>query len=245
MFKKFGEMNNPNQAVKVQATEKVVGTLYYRVGKNETEANFLDWFRSWKDYKITEFEAKYREALREIERIEYNMEKQLPDVENRPLLLVSKDYRVPTSEEIALLVAEKDELKRKYLERYFFGMMAMSQAMINAAVKTQNENKKKQRDEIISKDGDARKTMISTIFGTVLTDMSIDSRQHVISWKRATPTDPLTNPKAALTADDIEEAYNKQDWLFVFEATMATHLQVDAVVMKLQCSKDKKSNLRS
>ncbi len=61
-------------------------------------------------------------------------------------------------------MAEKDELKRKYLERYFFGMMAMSQAMINAAVKTQNENKKKQRDEIISKDGDARKTMISTIF---------------------------------------------------------------------------------
>ena len=45
MFQSFGKKNKQTQAVKPQATEKVVGTLYYRVGKNGTETNFLDWFR--------------------------------------------------------------------------------------------------------------------------------------------------------------------------------------------------------
>jgi hypothetical protein len=62
-----------------------------------------------------------------------------------------------------------------------------------------------------------------------LADMSVDSRQRVLKWKRAIPTDP-TDPLAHLIADNMEDAYEKQDWLFVFEAAMATHLQVDAAV---------------
>jgi hypothetical protein len=45
--------------VKAQAIEKVAGTLYYQVRKNGTETNSLDWFRSWKDYNITEFGAEF------------------------------------------------------------------------------------------------------------------------------------------------------------------------------------------
>ena len=61
--------------------------------------------------------------------------------------------------------------------------------------------------------------------------MSIDLRQRTITWKRVHQTDP-TDPLKALIADNMEEAYDMQDWLFVFEAAMATHLQVDAVVDK-------------
>ena len=54
MFKAYGDKNRAKQAVKPQGNNHT-GVLYYRVGKNGTETNFLQWFRSWKDYKITEF----------------------------------------------------------------------------------------------------------------------------------------------------------------------------------------------
>ena len=90
MFQSFGKKNKQTQAVKPQATEKVVGTLYYRVGKNGTETNFLDWFRSWKDYKITEYAAEYRETLREFKRKDYDMDKELASLTNEPVLPISK-----------------------------------------------------------------------------------------------------------------------------------------------------------
>ena len=110
-----------------------------------------------------------------------------------------------------------------------FSQWATNQAQLNADIKTRNENKKKQRDEIISRGGDARKTMISRRIGRALSDMSLDSRQRIITWKRVHQIDP-TDPLKGLIADNMEEAYDKQDWLFVFKAAMATHLQVDAAV---------------
>ena len=177
MFQSFGKKNKQTQAVKPQATEKVVGTLYYRVGKNGTETNFLDWFRSWKDYKITEYAAEYRETLREFKRKDYDMDKELASLTNEPVLPISKDYWVPSATEIALLAAEPSDVRRGYLERQLSSTWATIQAQNNADIKTRNENKKKKRDEIISRGGDARKTTINTIIGTTLADMSVDSRQ--------------------------------------------------------------------
>jgi hypothetical protein len=38
----------------------MIGTLFCRLERKETETKLLDLFRmSWKDYKITEFTAKY------------------------------------------------------------------------------------------------------------------------------------------------------------------------------------------
>ena len=110
MFQSYGK-KKPTQAVKPQTNEKVVGTLYYRVGRNGTETNFLDWFRSWKDYKITEFAAEYRKTLRAFERKEYNMQPELDQYQNEPLLPISKDYWVPSALEIAMLTAEPDEIR--------------------------------------------------------------------------------------------------------------------------------------
>jgi hypothetical protein len=38
--------------------------------------------------------------------------------------------------------------------------------------------------------------------------------------------------QSALKADNIEEAYEKYDWLFVFEAAMVTHMHADCNVDK-------------
>ena len=79
-----------------------MGALYYRVGKNGTEMNFLDWLRSWKDYRITEFPAEYREILHDFKQKEYDMEAKLASLQNEPLLPISKDYWIPAPTEIAM-----------------------------------------------------------------------------------------------------------------------------------------------
>jgi hypothetical protein len=128
MIQNFGKRNKQTQAVKQQSTEKVVSTLYCCIGKNGTETNFLDWFRSWKDYKITEYAAEYRETLREFKRKDYDMDAELATLTNEPILPISKDYWVPTAAEIALLAAETNEVRRGYLERQMFSAWATIQA---------------------------------------------------------------------------------------------------------------------
>lgn len=57
------------------------------MGKNGTETNFLQCFRSWKDYKITKFDAEYRDAMREFKKKEYNMEDELKELQYEPEIL--------------------------------------------------------------------------------------------------------------------------------------------------------------
>ncbi len=139
------------------------------------------------------------------------MDDLLQQLENEPLLPLTKDYWIPTDDQIDKLVKETDVVKRDYLKCCMFRLWAVAQAEANAAIKTQNENRKKQRDEIISKRGEARKAMISTLIRIVLADMSIDPHQRVITWKRTVPVqnDPndSNDEKAELTADDMEDAY--------------------------------------
>ena len=79
------------------------------------------------------------------------MEAELASLQNKPLLPISKDYWIPTTTEIAMLAAEADEVVRGYLEHCLFGEWAMTQATVNEEIKTRNENKKKQCNEIISR----------------------------------------------------------------------------------------------
>jgi hypothetical protein len=176
MFKSYCK-KKPNQAVKPQTTKKVMCTLYYCVGKNGMETIFLDWFRSWKDYKIMEFAVEYCETLCELKRKQYNMDAELAMLQNEPILPISKDYWILTGDEIAMLAAEANDICRGYLERGMFSQLATNQANVNVDIKTWNENKKKQQEEIISHGGEAWKTIISTILGSALVDMSTDSHQ--------------------------------------------------------------------
>jgi hypothetical protein len=83
---------------------------------------------------------------------------------------------------------------------------------------------KKARDEIIARGGSARQDMISTLMGAILEDMSLDSQQRVKTWIRKDFTTPGYD--RSLMATNLEQAYEIQDWMFIFEAATATHLQV-------------------
>ncbi len=80
------------------------------------------------------------------------------------------------------------------------------------------------RDEIIAWGGDTRQDMISTLMGAILEDMSLDSQQRVKTWIRKDTSSP--NYDANTMANNLDDAYQMQDWLFIFEVAMATHLQV-------------------
>jgi hypothetical protein len=53
--------------------------------------------------------------------------------------------------------------------------------------------------------------MISTIIGKVLADMTEDSRQRILQWKRTEKKDP----QSPLTADYMEQAYELHCFLRV------------------------------
>jgi 2,3-bisphosphoglycerate-independent phosphoglycerate mutase len=64
-----------------------------------------------------------------------------------------------------------------------------------------------------------------------MADMTSESRCMVMKWVRNEKKDE-NDPESALKADNIEEAYEKYDWLFVFEAAMVTHMHADCNVDK-------------
>ncbi len=65
--------------------------------------------------------------------------------------------------------------------------------------------------------------------GQIMGDMTPESRRMVMKWTHSEIKDPA-DPESALKADNINEAYEKYDWLFVFEAAMVTHLHADCTV---------------
>jgi hypothetical protein len=65
--------------------------------------------------------------------------------------------------------------------------------------------------------------------GQVMGDMTAESQQMIMKWRRTEPKDS-NDPTSALMADSIEEAYQIYDWLFVFEAAMVTHLHGDCTM---------------
>jgi outer membrane receptor for ferrienterochelin and colicin len=127
------------------------------------------------------------------------------------------------------LTKEADATARGYLEKSMFASRARKRLILKAEIKTKNDNLKKMRDENIGRGGEARKTMISTTFGKAFADMTKESRQRMLQWKRTEEKDH-NDPQSQLTAGYMEQAYELQDWLLVFEIAMVTHLHVDQAV---------------
>ena len=224
----FNKNNNKHhQAVQAAQGNQKGATLYFRIGKNGTERNILEWLRNWKEYKITEFPAEYREVLREMERKKYDMEEELARLVYQAVMPVTKDNWVPTVDEITELSNVTNEITRGYRERVIFASWVERRSVENANIRTLNDSVKIMRDEIIRRGGEKRRDIINNIIGSALSDMTIDSRQRVVNWKR---TGVNVQEQSSITAMNLEEAYMKQDWLFVFEAAIATHLQVDVAV---------------
>jgi hypothetical protein len=115
--------------------------------------------------------------LREYKWNEYDLDKELSKLEYQPLLTISKDFWVPTTQEIVELEAETNSIRRGYLARRMMATWATRQAGRNAEIQASNDSIKKQRDEIITKGNEAaRKNMIMNLMGKVLGDMTAESR---------------------------------------------------------------------
>lgn len=224
----FGYGKKAQQPKKTSASETTL--LYYKVGKEGVITNYQAWLRGWREHKITEFDVFFQEGLRELKRREYSMEDELQGLEYQPLMTISKEFWVPSVDQLKMLEAETNDVRRGYMERSMMAQWAEKQAKVNATIKATNDTIKKQRDEIIAKGNEStRKNMITKLMGQVMADMTSESRRMVMKWLRTEAKDPK-DPESALKADTIEEAYEKYDWLFIFEAAMVTHLHADCTV---------------
>lgn len=202
-----------------------VGKLYFIINKDgSTRSNIFDWGRSYKSYKLAEFPTEYLESVKTMTRIRYDEKSMLDEYKAKPEVPTSKDCWVMSAEQIVELSALQG-LAAVNREREMFAEWNEEQLKKNAKIKTANENNKKRRDEIISRGGDTRRNTIGKIIGDILQDMSVDSRRMVEGWKRPEPIDEDDEEKD-LIADNLDEMYKKGDYLFLFEAAQATHLQV-------------------
>jgi len=63
---------------------------------------------------------------------------------------ISKEYWVPTDEQLESLEDEPSNIRRSYMERGMMAKSAEEQVKINATIKATNNMIKKQRDKIIT-----------------------------------------------------------------------------------------------
>jgi hypothetical protein len=214
----------------IKKTSSKTTLLYYKVGKDVVVTNYQAWLRGWREHKITEFDVFFQEGLRELKHKQYNLDDKLQGLRYHTLVTISKEFWVPTDHQLELLEDEANDVQRGYLERSMMADWTEQQTKLNATIKATNDSIKKQRDEIIDKGNEStRKNMITKLMGQVMADMTTESRRMVLKWARTEKNDPL-DPESALKADTIEEAYEKYDWLFIFEAAMVTHLHADCTV---------------
>jgi hypothetical protein len=110
----YGKKNHGKQPAQSQNSE--TGLLYYKVGKDGVITNFQSWLRGWKEHKITEYDVYFQEGLREYKRERYNLDAELRRLEYEPLMTISKDFWVPTLDEMVELEAETNSTRRGFLE---------------------------------------------------------------------------------------------------------------------------------
>jgi hypothetical protein len=110
----YGKKNRRKQQAQSQSSE--TGLLYYKVGKDGVITNFQSWLRGWKEHKIIEFDVYFQEGLREYKRERYNLDVELRHLEYEPLMTISKDFWVPTPDEMVELEAETKSTRRGFLE---------------------------------------------------------------------------------------------------------------------------------
>ena len=125
---------------------------------------------------------------------------------------------MPTIEQFETLTDITDDRTTSYEEKVLYNKWVEHQQKLNAEIKTKNDIMKKARDQIISRGGDARQDIISTLMGAILEDMSLDSQQRVKTWIRKDTSG--ANYDASIMASNLEEAYKMQDWLFIFEDSL-------------------------
>ena len=90
--RRFKSKFSKGKKLEVESKREDYDKLYYRINKKKTgrsEANYLEWERSWKNVKILQFPANYAKELRSGQRAKYTVEQIL--ARNRMLPEVDTD----------------------------------------------------------------------------------------------------------------------------------------------------------
>ena len=219
-----------NKAAKDAATPPRTSTregrLYQKMGRaGENEINALDWLRSWKQWKMGGYSPEFLQSLTDFVRIKYDIEDLVKEMDYEPEVPTTKDFWTPSVIERAeLATLEGDD--RTWREREMLQTWFAKQSRKNAEIRQNNDLKKAERDAIAKDGGKNRKKEIGKLIGEILGDMSESSRLEVESWVRPADSEPdlAYNEPRELVADNMSEAREKGDFLFVFEAVQNTHL---------------------
>ena len=120
--------NNNNTGYQNNKNSNETGLLYYKVGKDGVITNLQAWIRGWKETKINQYDVSFQEALRTYRREQYDLEEELKQLEYLPLIMISKDFWVPTEDQINDLTAQEDPTLRGYIEHRMMADWAVEQA---------------------------------------------------------------------------------------------------------------------
>ena len=202
------------------------GKLYQRLGRaGEIETNALDWGRSWLQVKLLSYPPELRQSLEDFVRVKYDIDKLVATLEYEPELLTSKDNWTPTGpQRQELSVLEGDD--KLWREKEIYAEWSSNRMIINAEIRRRNDRKKAEQEVIIKNGGQTYQRVIGQLMGEILADMMPESRKQVEKWVR--PVDDevhiVGDEKREWIADNMKEAHEIGDWLFIFEAAQKTHL---------------------
>ena len=210
--------------------------LYYRINRKtgRVETNFLEWERSWKNVKILQFPARYAEELRSGQRGVYTAEQILARNVMLPEVDTAREYWQPTPEQTAELTGLTARA-RETKELEFYLPWRQERLLENARRKAQNEITKT-RIDLETKVLQERQDTIGKLMGDVLADLTKASLDKIEKYVKPAVEEPAQAVAEGVPAPvpapepirTLEEARQRGDWLFIFEAARATHLDAGA-----------------
>ena len=196
------------------------GKLFYRIDRKtgRTVTNLLEWERSWKNVKILKYPTRFANELRLGVRENPTIEQILTNNVMLPEVDTAREYWTPTVEQNIQLATIEDQAIRATISNAMFLEWRQANLAENARRKALNEVAKT-RIDLEVKDLKERKDTINKIMGEILEDMTKASRDKI--EKYSVPAEDMEDEEETQT---LEEARERGDWLFIFEAARETHL---------------------
>lgn len=193
--------------------------LFYRINRRtgRTETNILEWERSWKNVKILKYPSRYGEELRAGVRNLGDGEEELAALQILPELDVAREFWRPTAEQLEILAGINQRARKDAMRDDMYFAWRAPRVEENARIKRLNEMTKTRLDLAV-KEQRERKDTIGKIMGAVLEDMTKSSRERIEKYRRELEHEDDELPRT------LEEARERGDWLFIFEAARKTHI---------------------
>ena len=196
------------------------GKLYYRINRKtgRIETNLLEWERSWNNVKILKYPTRFANELRLGVRDNYTLDQILEANVMLPEVDTAREYWTPTPEQNAELMLIEDLEARTARSNELFLQWRQVRQDENARRKALNEVAKT-RIDLEVKDLKERGDTINKIMGQILEDMTKASRERIEKYQ--VNPDNVENDEES---QNLEEARERGDWLFIFEAARETHM---------------------